>query len=81
MDYFRLNIELDIYQINNVFQGIYNFCNRKKPPSQKEFLMNIVEKENNSDFTGDMEALLIPEITYNQEAAFEWLKGEWIKKN
>ena len=36
--------------------------------------MNIEEKVNDPDFTGDMEALLRPEIKYNQEAAFEWLK-------
>ena len=40
--------------------------------------MNIEEKENNPDFTGDMEAILRPEIAYNQEAAFEWLKNELI---
>ena len=42
--------------------------------------MNMEENENNSDFTGDMEALLRPEITYNQKAAFEWLKGELVEK-
>ncbi len=42
--------------------------------------MNITEKENNSDFTGNMEALLRPEITYNQKAAFEWLKNKLIEK-
>ena len=42
--------------------------------------MNIAEKENNSDFTGDMEALLRPGITYNQESAFKWLKVELIEK-
>ena len=47
---------------------------------RKEFLMNIEEKEKNSGFTGDMEALLRSGITYNQEVAFEWLKNELIEK-
>ena len=42
--------------------------------------MNIEEKENDPNFTGDMEALLRPEIEYNQETAFEWLKNELIEK-
>ena len=51
-----------------------------KPPSQKEFLQNIEAKENDSGFTGDMEALLRPEIKYDQLAAFEWLKNELFTK-
>jgi hypothetical protein len=42
--------------------------------------MNIEEKENNPDFIGDMEGILRPEIKYNQEAAFEWLKSIVIEK-
>ncbi len=51
-----------------------------KPPTKKEFLLNMEEKENNPDFTGDMEALLRPEIKYDQNAAFEWLKNEIVEK-
>ena len=43
--------------------------------------MNIQEKENDADFTGDMEALLRSEIAYNQTEAFEWLKNELLEKN
>ena len=46
------------------------FATEKKPPSKKEFLQNIEEKEKNTDFTGDMEALLRPEIEYNPQDAF-----------
>ena len=51
-----------------------------KPPSIKEFLLNIEQKENDPNFTGDMEALLRPGIKYDQEAAFEWLKKEIINR-
>jgi len=49
-----------------------------RSPSAKEFLLNIEEKENDPDFTGDMEALLRSEIEYDQEQAFDWLKKEVI---
>jgi len=42
--------------------------------------MRLEEKENDADFTGDMEALLRSGIEYNQEAAFEWLKNELLEK-
>lgn len=80
LDYSRLNIKLDIEQIIKCFKEYTIFSTGNKPPSQKEFLLNIEEKENDSNFTGDMEALLRPEIEYNQEAAFEWLKNELINK-
>ena len=51
-----------------------------KPPSQKEFLINIEEKENDINFTGDMEGLLRLGIGYDQELAFEWLKENLIGK-
>ena len=80
LDYSRLNIELDTHKIIKCFKEYITFATGNRPPSKKEFLMNIEEKENNPDFTGDMEALLRPEIVYNQKAAFEWLKKELIEK-
>lgn len=80
LDYSRLNIELDIEQIIHCFKEYITFATGNKPPSQKEFLMNIEKKENDPNFAGDMEALLRTEIAYNQEAAFKWLKTELIEK-
>ncbi len=78
LDYSRLNIELNIDEIIHCFKEYITFATGNRPPSKKEFLMNIEEKENDPNFTGDMEALLRPEIAYNQEAAFKWLKNELI---
>ncbi|TLP79238.1 nucleotidyl transferase AbiEii/AbiGii toxin family protein [Maribacter sp. ACAM166] len=75
LDYSRLHLELDHDAIIQCFKEYMKFS-VGTPPSRKEFLMNIEEKENDPNFTGDMEALLRPEIEYNQEAAFEWLKNE-----
>ncbi len=77
LDYSRLHLELDHDLILKCFKEYMAFS-VGKPPSQKEFLMNIEEKENDPNFTGDMEALLRPEIEYNQEAAFVWLKTNLI---
>jgi len=79
LDYSRLNLELDHELILRCFNEYITFS-VGKPPSKKEFISNIKEKENDPNFTGDMEALLRPEIVYNQEAAFEWLKEEFIDK-
>ncbi|UMB59231.1 nucleotidyl transferase AbiEii/AbiGii toxin family protein [Lutibacter sp. A80] len=80
LDYSRLNMELNTEEIIESFKEYTTFSTGNRPPSQKEFLQNIEEKEQDPNFTGDMEALLRPEITYNQEAAFKWLKSELIEK-
>ncbi len=80
LDYSRLNMELNTEEIIESFKEYTTFSTGNRPPSQKEFLLNIEEKEQDPNFTGDMEALLRPEITYNQEAAFKWLKSELIEK-
>lgn len=80
LDYSRKNIDLDIEQIINCFKEYTSFATGKRPPSKKEFLLNIEDKENSAEFTGDMEALLRPEIIYNQSDAFNWLKTELIGK-
>lgn len=79
LDYSRQNIDLDYEQIGNCFKEYTLFATGKRPPSRKEFLLNIEEKEESAEFTGDMEALLRPEIKYNQREAFYWLKNELIE--
>ena len=80
LDYARRNTDINSDEILECFREYIVFATEKKPPSQKEFLKNIEAKENDPDFTGDMEALLRPEIEYNQQEAFEWLKDELIAR-
>tara|TARA_R110001592_G_scaffold138338_2_gene357267 strand:- start:1032 stop:1823 length:792 start_codon:yes stop_codon:yes gene_type:complete len=80
LDYARRNMDINIDEILECFRQYIEFGTKKKAPSQKEFLLNIEAKENDADFTGDMEALLRPEIQYNQQEAFEWLKDELIAR-
>lgn len=78
--YTRQNMDLDYKQIVTCFKQYSSFAIGNRPPSKKEFLLNIEEKENSAEFIGDMEALLRPGIKYNQNDAFNWLKIELIEK-
>ena len=47
-----------------------------KVPTKKEFNNNMSEKKDSPLFSGDMEGLLKPGITYNQEEAFDNLSSQ-----
>lgn len=79
LDYSRLNMDLNLDEIIECFRQYTHFATGNVP-SAKEVLLNIEAKEKDPLFTGDMEALLRPGVTYDQEAAFEWLKSELISK-
>lgn len=76
----RLHMNLDLDEIVHCFKEYTAFATGRKPPGKNVFLRNIEEKENDPDFSGDLEALLGRETVYNQEAAFEWLKSELIER-
>lgn len=80
LDYARRNIAINVDEILECFYRYIEFATEKKPPSKKEFLQNIEAKEKDKGFSGDMEALLRPEIEYKEQTAFEWLKAEVIEK-
>lgn len=80
LNYSRLNLELDFDKIITCFNEYILFATSNRPPGKKKFLLNIEEKENDSNFSGDMEALLRSDIDYNQKLAFEWLKNELIER-
>jgi len=80
LDYARLHFEVDIAQIIQCFKEYTTFATGKRPPSKKEFLLNLEEKLNNSDFTGDMESLLRTGVEYNKNEASEWVINQLIEK-
>ncbi len=51
-----------------------------KPPTQKEFLLNMEEKKKSPLFLGDMEGLLSPNLNYEQDQAFDWLINEFSER-
>jgi len=71
--------DIDLDQIIESFKAYMKFS-VNSIPTQKQFLLNIEEKENDPDFTNDMDGLIRPEIKYNQQDAFEWLKNEVLTK-
>jgi predicted nucleotidyltransferase component of viral defense system len=79
LDYSRLNEKIEIDQIIESFNEYMKFS-IGHIPTRRQFELNIEEKENDPNFTGDMEALLRPGIEYDQQAAFEWLKNDVISK-
>jgi predicted nucleotidyltransferase component of viral defense system len=80
LNHSRLTKELDYDQLITCYKKYISFATGKRPPSKKEFLINIEEKEKDSSFAGDMEAILRPGITYNQAEAFDWLKNVLLEK-
>ncbi len=78
--YAKQKMDINIDEVLLCFYKYMEFATNKKPPSKKEYLLNIMEKEADPNFKGDMEALLRKEIDYNQDAAFEWLRKEVIEK-
>jgi predicted nucleotidyltransferase component of viral defense system len=78
LDFARLHLELDYGLILKCFKEYMAFS-VGNPPTLKEFLLNMEQKENDPNFIGDMVALLRPEIEYDQELAFEWLKDKMFK--
>ena len=46
-----------------------------KPPTTRQFELNLEEKRNSQLFSGDLEGLLRQGIEYDQDKAFEWVFG------
>ncbi|RIH66207.1 nucleotidyl transferase AbiEii/AbiGii toxin family protein [Mariniphaga sediminis] len=80
LSYARQNLELNYVQIIKCFREYTSFSTGKRSPGKREFLLNVEEKENSPEFSGDIEGLLRPEIFYNPGEAFEWVKSELIER-
>jgi hypothetical protein len=52
----------------------------EKPPTQKEFILNMEAKMKDSEFLGDITALLRPELLYNAQEAYELVKEQLIER-
>lgn len=52
----------------------------EKPPTQKQFVLNMEEKMQDPDFEGDIYGLLRPGVEYDQNNAYELIKTELIEK-
>ena len=73
------HLELDNDKIVEAFRKYIQFTGGK-PPTQKQFMLNIEAKERDITFLGDMEGLIRPGVQYDQASVFEWVKENIIKK-
>lgn len=51
-----------------------------KPPTQKQFLINMAEKMTDHEFLDDIHIILKPGIEYTNEDAWEVVRREIIEK-
>jgi len=77
--YYALEIlDLDVDKILECFHA-YMQEEENKAPTAREFELNLEEKMQDEEFTGDITALLRPEIEYDQEEAFEVVYNTLIR--
>lgn len=67
------NAKVDWNKVMNCYQQYMKFV-VGKPPTAKQFRLNIEEKQKDQLFQGDMEGLLRLGVEYDQEEAFDWIE-------
>ncbi len=71
--------DLDIDGLLQSYRDYMNFS-VKKPPTQREFILNMEAKMHDSEFLGDTTALLRLDVPYNPHAAYELVKTMLIER-
>lgn len=70
---------LDIEALMLSYKKYMNYS-VEKPPTQREYLLNMEAKIHDSEFLGDTTALLRPDVLYNPIVAYELVKTTLIAK-
>lgn len=73
------NHDVDINKMLHCFREYMKFV-VKKSPTKKQFAINMKEKENDSEFNGDIKLLLRPGIEYNNRQAFDLIMTEIVER-
>jgi len=73
------NLDLDTVALIKCYKKYMAFS-VNKPPTQKQFLLNMEQKLEDPDFEGDIYALLRPGVEYDQNKAYELIKTKLIEK-
>lgn len=71
--------ELDVDALLRSYREYMQFS-VKKPPTQREFVLNMEAKMRDSEFLGDTTALLRPDVPYNPEEAYELVRTQLIER-
>lgn len=77
--YALVNLEPDVEKITETFNAYMNFVTGK-PPTQKQFRLNLEEKRSDPEFLNDTTGLFRPDIQYNAEEAFQLIEQNLIAK-
>jgi len=72
--------EVNTVQILDCYREYMKFVVGSNAPTRKEFQLNLEDKMTDTDFLGDMTALLRPGIKYDVNKAYELIKTELIAK-
>lgn len=72
------NIKLDNEKLVQCYREYMAFS-VDKPPTRKQFVLNMEEKLKDPDFEGDIYALLRPGVNFDQNEAYELIKTELIE--
>lgn len=71
--------ELDIEALLHSYREYMNFS-VEKPPTQREFILNMDAKMQDSEFLGDTTALLRQDVPYDPQTAYELVKTTLIER-
>jgi len=77
--YALVHLKPDCEKVVHCYRG-YMKQNNGRAKTAKEILLNLDEKMNDTEFTGDLKALLRPEIEYDIQKAYQLVKEELIEK-
>jgi len=77
--YAMVHLDPDVEKITDTFNAYMNFVTGK-PPTQKQFRLNLAEKMSDPEFINDTTGLFRPDIKYNVEEAFNLIEENLIAK-
>jgi predicted nucleotidyltransferase component of viral defense system len=77
--YSNQHADLDLDNLIQCYKEYIGFV-VKKPPTAKQFLLNLQAKKEDPGFPGDMEALLRSGVEFDFSKAFDWMVQEIIEK-
>lgn len=71
--------DLDIGALLYSYREYMNFS-VEKPPTQREYILNMEAKIKDTEFLGDTTALLRPDVPYDPKPAYEFIKTTLIER-
>ena len=73
------NLDVNVDKLLECYREYMQFV-VEKPPTQKQFLMNMNEKMNDSEFLSDIHAIIRPAVVYDNVKAYELVRMKILEK-